>query len=225
MRNYFLFILIITSSTLALAQNSSISSLKNKLEGSEQSVVEYNDIIGSPFRYEEFKKSEVYLKLNDGPIDYILNYDAYKDQMEYIENDVTYAVTNPNQIKKILINNEVFIYTNYYNFDIVKEGYFIEIISDYISLYKKEIISSVSTKSSNYNNRPGQVRFVKAKPTYYISIYGDPLHLIKNKKKLLSLFFNKPEVEDFIKEKKIKLNSEDDLKEFVTFLNDYDKKR
>jgi len=196
-----------------------------KLKGSTQKVLTYNEIVGSPFRYTQFMESKVFFRLQDLPMKYKINYNAYNDELEYIEDGITYTICNPNEIHKVEVNNEVIIYTKYYNYDVQKEGYFIEIIDDYISLYKKELILNVLIKNSAYgNNQDKKAKFIKEKPRYYISIYGGPLTLIKTKKKLTQLFFNHPDVKKYIKEENIKMHSEDDLKKLVIFLNKFDKK-
>lgn len=223
MKNFFPLLIVIISIQNLLAQSSTIHS-HNKLNGSTKEVLTYKSYEGSPFIYDQFMYSKVYLKSEDKAIDYLLNYNAYKEQIEYKVDDKIYCVTNPEQIKKIEVNSETIVYKKYYNYDQLKEGYFIEIIDDFISLYKKEIVSALPSKKVTraYSTEVNKI-FIREKPIYYISIYGDPLLLIKNKKMLLEVLFNNQDLKNFLKNEKIKLHLEEDLKKLVTFLNNYDK--
>ena len=224
MKYYFLFFFTFLITT-ALAQIPNQSNLL-RLKGTTTEILSYKEMIGSPYRYKEFIEGSVYLKSNTDAIDYTINYNAYKDQIEFIENNSTISVDNPNEIKYIVVDQETLIYTKYYNYDDLKEGYFIELIDDYISLYKRELISINSPKNVAYNSSPYiKAEFIKLKPMFYISIYGETLVLIKNKKKLLNLFFNHPELKNFIQKEKIKLHDESDLKKLVVFLNNFDKNK
>ncbi len=227
MRLYVLCFLLIVSILTSNAQKPSINTYKLKLKGSVQEVMTYDEASGSPYIYENFLDCNVYLKSNNNnPIEYKMNYNAYKDQMEYKEDEITYAIANPEQILKLEINNQYYIFSDYYNYDLTKRGYFIELVDDYISLYKREIISNISLDNYAYSNSESKKsKFVKERSLYYLSVYGEPLTLIKTKKKLLKLFFNHPKVEEYIKKEKIKLHSEEDLIKLVKFLNDFDKNR
>jgi len=223
---YAICLLLSLSMTVLLAQNQNGSGNKLQLEGTTEEIYSYKEMNGSPFRYKEFVNGKINLKTNNSPIDYLVNYNAHKDHFEFIENNTTYAIANPNKLKNILVEGETFVYTEYYNYEDLKKGYFIELIDDYISLYKRELISITSQKNVAYKSTPYvSGNFIRLKPKYYISIYGEPLMLIKSKKKLLNLFFNHPEINKYIKKEKIKLHEEEDLKKLVTFLNEFDKKR
>ncbi len=223
MKIIFSLLIVIISVQNLLAQSSTVHSL-NKLNGSTKEVLTYKSYKGSPFIYDQFMYSKVYLKSEDKAIDYLLNYNAYKEQIEYKIDGKIYCVTNPKQIKKIEVNSETIVYKKYYNYDQLKEGYFIEIIDDFISLYKKETVSALPLKKvARVSSTEVNKIFIREKPIYYISIYGDPLLLIKNKKMLLEVLFNNQDVKNFLKNEKIKLHLEEDLKKLVTFLNNYDK--
>ena len=225
MKYYFFLVFYFLVNTI-IAQLPNNKNIKLELEGTTEEIFSYKQMNGSPYRYKEFEDGKVYLKSNTEAIAYKINYNAYKDHFEYIEGNVTYAVANPKKINNIVIDGETFIYTKYYNYDNLKEGYFIEIEDDYISLYKRELISMISPKNIDYSSTPYiNGDFVRLKPMYYISIYGDPLILLKSKSKLLELFFNHPDLKQFIKKEKIKLHDEDDLKKLITFLNNFDKNK
>lgn len=180
----------------------------------------------NPYIFDNFVDSDVFFKDINNPLKYKLNYNAFDDQLEYLINDEKFIVTNPDNILKVKINGRILVYKNYYNFDETKNGYFFEIIDDYISLYKKEIIISTLKEKTIYkDDEVKNAGLIKTKPQYYISIYGESLRLIKNKKKLLLAFYNHPAIEEFIKKEKIKLHKEDDLIELVTFINNLDKNK
>lgn len=222
MKFYIFLILFFTGILFSQAQ----TKFKNRLTGIIDKEMTYDNLQGSPYKYKEFIKGDVYLSLNDKSIEYILNYNAYKNKLEFIEDNIKYTVTNPNKIIKVEINKDVLVYAKYKNYDQSEEGFFFEIIDDYISLYRREIISYVQTqKFENVYGGSDKDKFANKTTLYYLSIYGDPLILIKNKKTLSKLFFDHPTVKSYLKEEKIKLNSEDDLKKFVVFMNNLDKNK
>ena len=226
MKYYFLFFLATFSMYVTKAQNLTNEQISKRFEGTIKEVIIYDEVEGTPFRYDDYKKGEVYLKSNNDSIIYEINYNAFEDRMEYMENKITYTVTNPNQINTIIINNDVFVYKDFHNYNLIDQGYFLEIINDYISLYKR-VLKEKSTSTNVAYTRTHNVEgiFYNLTPLYYISIYGDPLVLIKSKRKLKNLFFNNPAVVTFLKEENINLHSEEDLIKLVTFLNNYDKKK
>lgn len=226
MKYYLLFFLATFSMYLTKAQNMTNEPIKERFEGTITEVITYDEVEGTPYRYDDFIRGEVYLKSNDDFIFYEINYNAFKDRMEYRKNQQTYTVTNPDQIKKIIIDDDVFVYKDFYNYNFSNQGYFVEVIDDYISLYKKVLIEkSTSTNVAYTNTQNVKGTFYNLKPLYYISIYGDPLVFIKSKRKFKKLFFDNPAVANFLKEEKIDLHNEKDLIKLVTFLNNYDKKK
>lgn len=226
MKTLLLYVLLAALSFNAYSQASlSYDSESIRLTGNIHETTTYDEVSGSPYLFKEFTTSNVYFKSGNKPVEYLINYNAYKDQVEFIENDNTYAIVNTNKVNKIEIDKQTFVYSQYHNYNDIKEGYFVELVSDYISLYRREIIITISTnKSAAYSDTDTKDnKFVKDKPLYYISVYGEPLRLIKNKKKLRQLFFNHPALDEFMKKEKIKLHSEEDLIKLVTFLSNFDK--
>ena len=142
---FFIFTILTTS-----AQTNS-TDFTTSLAGSADKTINYEDVLGSPYKYEEFSNAMVFLVLNEKPIEYKLNYNLYKENLEYIENDVRYTVMNPDAIVKVNINDEVLVYTHYKNYDQSKQGYFVELIDDYISLYKREFVSYLHSQKT-FNN-------------------------------------------------------------------------
>lgn len=224
---YIVTLILIVFSLILNAQTLSNKVVSDKLIGYSINKTTYSDIAeGSPYLFNTFTDSKIYFKNNNTPVIYTTNYNAYTDVLEYIDNENKYTVSNPNEILKVIINDHILVYKSYYNYDIVKDGYFFTIIDDYISLYKKEVITNVPLKKYAYkNNDSGSSKLVKQKTQYYISIYGEELRLIKTKKKLLTLFFNHPAVVSFMDKERIKLHKEKDLIKLVTFLNNFDKNR
>lgn len=205
---------------------SSYSETIQKLNGNIRSDISYSNLKGSPFLFNKFMKSEVYFNSSDEPVTYKLNYNAYKDQIEFLENDEVYRVTNTDELEKVIINKHTFVYKRFYNYDEINEGYFIEIINDYVSLYKKELKKVVTSNAVAYKSDESVTgSFNKTSPLYYVSIYGDPLIYIQSKRKFLNLFFNNQSLIEFMDRENIKLSSEKDLKKVITFLNDVDKNR
>jgi hypothetical protein len=225
---YIIILIIILHYSFSFAQTrlKNIANPHYLFKDSTIKVLTYNDISGSPYKFEEFKKGKIYFTSNNIPVDYELNYNAFKDELEYIEKKETKKVTNLHQIQKIEINNEVLKYTHYYEKDFIKEGFFIEIVDDYVSLYKKETTSFIPAgKTINIFKPDNKAKFIEKRPCYYISIYGNPLIQIRTKKKILRLFFNHSDLKKYLKDENIKLFCEDDLKKLIVFMNQYDKNK
>ena len=187
-----------------------------------EKVLRYETVLGSPYSYEEFNDGDVYFIENETPVKYKLNYNAYIDAVEFLKENKVHTVTNPYEIKKIYINNDVIVYANYYNKGSISKGYFIELIDSQISLYKRETVIYLPAKESSFQiskNNSGE--FVRLKTKYYISILGCPAFLVKNKKNIISEFSNNLVVIDYLKKEGIDVHSEDDLKKFAEYINHY----
>ena len=157
---------------------------------------------------------------SDTTVKYQLNYNAYTEAIEFLKNDTIYTVTNPYEIKKINLNDDLIVFANYSNEGSISKGFFFEIIDSYISLYKRETVIYVPTNGTNYqNNISGE--FKKLKPQYYISILGCPAFQVKNKKNIISEFSNNPVVIDYLEKERINVNSEGDLIKFAEYINHY----
>jgi len=221
---YIVVIILISISFIVNGQNN-LSENTNELSGIPiKDKPNYKQ--ANPYIFDDFLEGVVYFKDNNNPLEYKLNYDAFDDQLEYLKNDEKFIATNPDNILRVNINDEILVYKKFYNFDETKNGFFFEIIDDYISLYKREIIISTLKEKNIYkDDEVKNSELIKKKPQYYISIYGESLRLIKNKKKLLLAFYNHPAIEEFIKKEKIKLHKEKDLIELITFINNFDKNK
>ena len=225
MKYTILFSLFIAFALKSYSQSAN-SEPRQRLKGNVREDRSYSSLKGSPFLFNKFMKSEVYFNSSDEPVTYKLNYNAYKDQIEFLENGKVYSITNKDKLEKVIIDKHTFVYKRFYNYDEINEGYFVEIINDYISLYKRELKMVITSNNVAYKSSENSTgSFNKTSPLYYVSIYGDPLIYIKNKRKFLNLFFNNQSLVDFMEEENIKLSSEKDLKKVITFLNDFDKNR
>ncbi len=171
---------------------------------------------GSPYIFKEFINGEVYFKGKDEPIQYKLNYNAYQDIIEFISKQKKYAVTNSEDIERIVIDGSIMLYLPYDN----KKGYFFEVIKDDVSLYKKELIKFIAPRDSRNiydEDEPG--RFLEDDPEFYISINNNPLEHIKNKKSLLKLFDSNTELRNYLKSNSINFKEKNDLIKLINFIN------
>lgn len=101
------------------------------------------------------------------------------------------------------------------------KGYFFELVSGKIALYKKErtVFKDEAPAVNSYaSSKPAE--FVKQDPIYYIKTENTFIKKPKNQKEIIEALPNlKDQINAYFKNNKIKLNKEEDLIKLVNYLN------
>ncbi len=178
----------------------------------------YSNIKGSPFLHENFIEGQIKLdngRTYQGP----LRYDIYSDEIEFKTTDGDiYAVRNPETIQFATLGDVNFNYFEPGEFKDVKGFYQLLIIGDYF-LYKKYLVELKDPEAARPYVEAKPARFEIKDSKYYIMDADGFFTEIKNKKDLVLPGLNANKQESFIKSNKISHKDENDLIEFVNFLN------
>ena len=181
-------------------------------------TVDYSDIKGSPYLTDDFVMSKVYFR-KDSVFKIALRYNIYDQSMEYKENKVIHAISNPEVMVKIEMESSVFIY--YRNNENIKYNSYYELLASGKSylLAKKDIgYREAEPPKPIVESQPA--KFFKRNDTYYVVIGGALPVLIKNKKMLVEIFEDKKdEIGKFIKKEKISYKKRKDLIHLVEYYN------
>lgn len=188
----------------------------------EKVSLNYNDIKGSPYVNDQFEKGYVFVVANENAQNLQLRYNAYSDDVEYLQGVKAYTFINPELIKKINFSGTTYVYRLLKTSKESKNGgFFAVLFSDRdLKLLKKQSVGFLPAKeaaSSYEKNKPAS--FSKVKETYFLEFEKEkPLELPSVKKKVIQIFEAKGfQVKDFMKKEKINVKEEEDLIKLVTY--------
>jgi len=176
--------------------------------------------VGSPYINETYSPAVV--EGYDKPIE--LRYNAYTDEMEFDVDGTLYALAK-NKYPKVVLGwkkQTPYIYTTYQDGTDTVSG-FLRIVNekDKYPLYVKETVSfSPSRKAASGYEADKPEVYKREKDRYFTMIENQIVEVPLHKKNILKRFpeFQK-EIQDFLKNEKIKLNSEEDMIRVFDYLN------
>lgn len=184
------------------------------IDGIKESM-SYSDISGSAYIDDKFQKTEI----SGGYESIEARYNSYKDQVEFKKNDKIYVLDKSDVITRLKFTKSA------QNLVLLKlndaYGYYFELFSsgDKVLLKKYKTTLDIPVKSKNsYSSDDGLPSFV-TKAIYYIGINGKFYQIDDKRKKIYGLFPDrKTELESKVKTKKIDINDDSGLIEFVELL-------
>lgn len=176
----------------------------------------YEDIAGSPYLNEEFRKASI-------AADYAniyARYDSYKDVIEYKIDNVVRILPKELQFNRIEFKNsdKIIILAS---FDGKTTGYYFLLVEGEVSVFKEVSTKFVPEKSTNSSyGSTKTAEFVRDKSNYYIQIGSVIIKNLKNIEKIIEIFpEKKSEILTFINMNNIKIDDEKDLLRLARFLN------
>lgn len=174
---------------------------------------------GSPYLSNDFVPAVI-----DGATPASIRYNAYRDQMEFIQDGQFYflmAKANETEVN-FDIGNQKYLYLDYKDNGKDKIGYLKEIFADKIKLYKKETITFKAGKAAetSYDTKTNDT-YHREKDTYFIKLEDRSIeNFPKNKNKLTQQFPElKSQIDQYFKSNKVSFDDENKLLELVKFLN------
>lgn len=232
MRKFIFINLYLVTSFLALSQEKGSKRQKSTYESSyhqqatsgtsgiiTQSLRSKGDLKGSPYINEDFLAAQI-----EGDL-YMMRYNAYEDQFEYLDNDV--VVTFPAKLGSTIVEiprlNQKYEYLNYKNGNSYDYGYLAVVYeSENLKLFKKEkviYIEGIAPKTSYDRAYPDEYR--RDKDVFYYQINKGEIDRIPSRRKQLTLLFKEKdkEIDNFIKDNKISLSDENDLIKLFEFID------
>lgn len=174
----------------------------------------YSDINGSAYVNADFKKA----KVSDNYESILARYNSYKDQVEFKKDNQIFVLDKSNLFSRISFsNNENLVLLNLNG----TQGYFYELYSDdkKVLLKKIKTILNIPAKSKNsYTTDDSSPSFVTT-TDYYLGMEGKFYQIPNKTKKIYELFpERKKDLEILVKSKKLNLNEEYGLIEFIKLL-------
>lgn len=175
------------------------------------------DIEGSPYLRDEFVKGTVFVE-NEKPYAAMMRYNAYQDEIQVQGSDGISSLFKRDYIWAE-IGGETFRIQTYGDRAGTSKGYFVELNRGNIRLLKRivrEFKEGQPAVSSYSQNTPP--RFDE-KVTYYLVREKSPAREVRLRKKDILGFLSSKEVETYVKENKLRLNSEKEVIQVLTQIN------
>lgn len=175
------------------------------------------DIEGSPYLTDEFVKGTVFVE-NEKPYAAMMRYNAYQDEIQVQGSDGISSLFKRDYIWAE-IGGETFRIQTYGDRAGTSKGYFVELNRGNIRLLKRivrEFKEGQPAVSSYSQNTPP--RFDE-KVTYYLVREESPAREVRLRKKDILGFLSSKEVETYVKENKLRLNSEKEVIQVLTQIN------
>lgn len=163
--------------------------------------------------YEDWKSGSLIMKDETVINDRLIRYNIYNQQMEFIMDDDTSALANPDDFERIIFGGHTFLYGPFLCNGAIHRGYMELLFDGRVSLLLHRYIK-YEVKDNNPYIHP-----VDSNPTYfredryYYSDENGPAVPLPLKKKRLQELFNNPEknINLFMKETKNKLRTKQDF--------------
>ncbi len=175
------------------------------------------DLEGSPYLKESFQQGMVHIE-NKEPYAVLLRYNAYQDEMQIQDgNGITSLF--PRDYIWVELGGETFRIVDYQTKSGISKGYFIELNQGSTRLLKRyeKVFREAEAASSSYTQAKPP-RF-DDRTSYYLIGDSSPAREISLRKKDILEFLDSEKAESYIKEKKLKLKSEQEVVEFLNVFN------
>lgn len=181
---------------------------------------QYENVEGSPYVDSKFYASQVIGISGPTPP---IRYNAYKDELEFVDRDKTYYVSKSDSLE-VKLSNKSYKYLEYQIDNRFEMGFLVVLLNDIngkFSLYKKEKITLVPKYDSGSGYRDAvPAHFKLEEEKFYIGFSKKISSVSKKEKDIISLLPDySQELKKFIKENKISFKNEDNLLRLVKFMN------
>ncbi len=177
---------------------------------------------GSAYLIGDWQEGTIIMKDNTVITGNKYRYNIYTQQMQFISNEDTMAVANPGEVKFIRFADKVFVHTDYYCKNELKQGYF-ELLEDgECSLLKRWVVSYHLVEGEAYqrNTESNNDVFIR-ECACYLKFGNSPAIALKNRKKEFINCFDEDseQISTYMKRSKLKHKNQDDLLGIVSYYN------
>ncbi len=179
---------------------------------------------GNPYLYRDWHEGIIIMKDKSVITGNKFRYNIYSQQMEFIDNNDTMAIANPEETKLIRFADKVFVYTDYYYKSELSQGYF-ELLEDGpCMLLKRWVISYHLTDNETQQRNVAandSEEFVK-ECNCYLKFGNIPATTLENHKKDFINCFDEDseQISAYMKRGKLKHKDQGDLLEIVSYYNE-----
>ena len=222
--------LAVCCSFASFSQTSSKKSA-SLLIGTELNEDRYPDVQKSPYLFEEFAPALVYDKRKNITDEYLLNYNGYTKEFEFLHNDKTFIldVGHYDEIEIAKYTPSADYSTKFVSESIKfvkgmdpKDRKNFQILvhdDDNLSVYKKFEVRLTLTESNGSGKGIMKTEYFRNAFSYF-ALKDDAVSKLKLNKKSVLASLNNGEVESYVKKNKMKLNSEQELKQLLAYYGD-----
>lgn len=184
------------------------------------------------FRFPEFTAGKVFFTQGTNT-DAKLNFNFMTREMAYIQGHDTLAISNPTDIKQIIIDGNIFIMNKGY-MEVISNGKIPVGLRQYFNLMderKKDpygqiaagaattSYSSLHTDGHYYKLMQDHDRLFQKVTEYYLATSSSGFVSFSKKKVILLFPQKKKEIENYLESNKVDFDSRDDLIRFATYLS------
>lgn len=172
---------------------------------------------------EKWKPGEIILK--DGTVltERMIRYNIYHQQMEYAWEGDTSAIGNPNDLEKLLIENQTFVFRQFICKEKVRQGFLELLVEGKYELLLYRGIKYVHQENPSGSETGGPVNTYYQDNRYFLSCKGKIAEQLPQKKNAIiaSMDDNEEELKQYVKDQKCKLKTQEELVNFFVFANTY----
>ncbi len=174
----------------------------------------------SMYLNESFQKGVLVLNDNTEIGDRLYRFNIYNQQMEFIVNEDTTAIGNPEELRLLKFDGKYFIYTQYNYGQKVNAGYMEVLVDgDYRLLLHRDIKYTFKEDVTDPTAKPVERYYLGKR--YFISYKNEPAnHILLDKKDVVnSVQIPGKDLKEYMKERKNHMKSESDLVEVFRYCN------
>lgn len=183
----------------------------------------YADIKGSPYLDEEWKPGRIYLLSDTVGAAFLMRYNVYANEMQFISHADTLAISNPLKVKRIFLDGRCFEYLpfllnaneNMAWFSILESG------KSRLLLRYGSRLERGTDPVTPYHCQNASDHFAAGKYYYYQTAdMAMPAEIPTSRNAFANIkAFGKPEIREYIKTHKISLRNEKDLVDLFSWIN------
>lgn len=183
----------------------------------------YRQIKGSPYLNEQWTAGQVWLDGDSIPGSFLMRYNIYGNEMQFIFNADTFAIGNPLLINDLDLDGRRFKYLAFMYNDNPNMAFFETLVEGKWRLLARHqvVLQAGREPMTPYHPQNEYDRFVH-QVIYYLQTADNPSPqpAPNSKREWLVLAASKQEqVNSYIKNNKLKVNRQEDLKRLVAFYN------
>jgi hypothetical protein len=190
-------------------------------EGGWKTALSEVDIEGSPYLNDEFIEGSIFTTSKNQFVNVPVRYNIFNDEIEFRTDDgIIQAIALPETIEKIEFGDYKMEYIPYLLGGRIKRGFFVVLEKGNATLYARPQILFEPAKEPGAYSDAQPPKFIKSSDEYYIRVGMEPAKIIIKRRDISNVLPDHQEqLEDYIKEHKIKTNRPDDLGKLVQYYN------
>lgn len=177
-------------------------------------------VVGTPYLNESFVPGIVYS--NKASFKEIpMRYNIHMDHIEFKENDITYILDPEPRVKKISINEHVFVVAKMDVIGKMKDGFFLLLDSGKVQLLARKVVSFKEAQAPKaLESSATPAKYVTLPDRFFYRFGNGELVKINSVKKMIAAFPDRQEeLSQFAKKEKISAGKQAELVRLIQYYN------